>query len=143
MEDSKNFGSDAFAQQISDMNFDGIISSIGKIKDEYGQSTINELQTNINILPNQSYLCQGCKQFPIIEFISVNLINYQCDCKDIKPGKIVNYFDTLKIEKNYIDEVSCKCINKENIYYCCMVKLTHHIRGYASTEEKKIIFIYK
>ena len=31
----------------------------------------------------------------------------------------------------------------ENIYYCCMVKLTHHIKGYISTEENKIIFIYE
>ena len=31
----------------------------------------------------------------------------------------------------------------ENIYYCCMVKITHHIRGYASTGKKKIIFMYE
>ena len=31
----------------------------------------------------------------------------------------------------------------ENIYYCCMVKITHHIRGYASTEKNRIVFIYE
>ena len=31
----------------------------------------------------------------------------------------------------------------ENIYYCCIVKLTYHIRGYASTEEKRILFRYE
>ena len=31
----------------------------------------------------------------------------------------------------------------ENIYYCCMVKLTHHIRGYVSTEKSRIVFIYE
>ena len=31
----------------------------------------------------------------------------------------------------------------ENIYYCCMVKITHHIRGYISTEKNRIVFIYE
>ena len=31
----------------------------------------------------------------------------------------------------------------ENIYYCCLVKITHHIRGYASTEKNRIVFIYE
>ena len=31
----------------------------------------------------------------------------------------------------------------ENIYYCCMVKITHHIRGYVSTEKSRIVFIYE
>ena len=31
----------------------------------------------------------------------------------------------------------------ENIYYCCLVKITHHIRGYASTERNRIVFIYE
>ena len=30
----------------------------------------------------------------------------------------------------------------ENIYHCCMVKLTHHIKGFISTEEKYIKFSY-
>ena len=34
-------------------------------------------------------------------------------------------------------------IRVENIYYCCMVKITHHIRGYVSTEKNRIIFIYE
>ena len=31
----------------------------------------------------------------------------------------------------------------ENIYYCCMVKVTNHIRGYISTEKNSIKFIYE
>ena len=31
----------------------------------------------------------------------------------------------------------------ENIYYCCMVKITHHIRGYVSSEANRIVFIYE
>ena len=33
-------------------------------------------------------------------------------------------------------------IQRENIYNCCMVKLTHHIRGYISTEKYRIRFIF-
>jgi hypothetical protein len=34
-------------------------------------------------------------------------------------------------------------MKNENIYDCCLVKLTHHIRGYASTEEKRIVFMHE
>ena len=34
-------------------------------------------------------------------------------------------------------------IQRENIYNCCIVKLTHHIRGYISTEKTRIRFIYE
>ena len=67
------------------------------------------------------------------------------------------YEQNLNIEKiglltkaSYDILISNKEISKdiekmktENIYYCCMVKLTHHIRGYASTEESRILFIYE
>ena len=33
-------------------------------------------------------------------------------------------------------------IQRENIYYCCIVKLTHHIKGYISTEKNGIRFIF-
>ena len=33
-------------------------------------------------------------------------------------------------------------IQRENIYNCCIVKLTHHIQGYISTEKSRIRFIY-
>ena len=33
-------------------------------------------------------------------------------------------------------------IQRENIYNCCIVKLTHHIKGYISTEKSRIRFIY-
>ena len=33
-------------------------------------------------------------------------------------------------------------IQRENIYNCCIVKLTHHIRGYVSTEKYRIRFIF-
>ena len=33
-------------------------------------------------------------------------------------------------------------IQRENIYNCCIVKLTHHIRGYISTEKYRIRFIF-
>ena len=33
-------------------------------------------------------------------------------------------------------------IQRENIYNCCLVKLTHHIKGYISTEKSRIRFIY-
>ena len=33
-------------------------------------------------------------------------------------------------------------IQRENIYNCCVVKLTHHIKGYISTEKNSIRFIY-
>ena len=33
-------------------------------------------------------------------------------------------------------------IQRENIYNCCMVKLTHHIKGYISTEKYRIRFIF-
>ena len=50
-------------------------------------------------------------------------------------------YDILISNKEISKDI--KKMRIENIYYCCMVKLTHHIRGYASTEEKKIIFIYE
>ena len=34
-------------------------------------------------------------------------------------------------------------IQRENIYNCCIVKLTHHIKGYISTEKSRIRFIYE
>ena len=34
-------------------------------------------------------------------------------------------------------------IQRENIYNCCIVKLTHHIKGYISTEKTRIRFIYE
>ena len=33
-------------------------------------------------------------------------------------------------------------IQRENIYICCIVKLTHHIKGYISTEKSRIRFFY-
>ena len=33
-------------------------------------------------------------------------------------------------------------IQRENIYNCCIVKLTHHIKGYISTEKSMIRFIH-
>ena len=33
-------------------------------------------------------------------------------------------------------------IPTENTYHCCMVKLTHHIKGFLSTEERSIKFTY-
>ena len=33
-------------------------------------------------------------------------------------------------------------IQRENIYNCCIVKLTHHIKGYISTERSRIRFIF-
>ena len=33
-------------------------------------------------------------------------------------------------------------IQRENIYNCCFVKLTHHINGYISTEKSRLRFIY-
>ena len=33
-------------------------------------------------------------------------------------------------------------IQRENIYNCCLVKLTHHIKGYISTEKSRIRFIF-
>ena len=33
-------------------------------------------------------------------------------------------------------------IQRENIYNCCIVKLTHHIKGYISTEKSRIRFIF-
>ena len=34
-------------------------------------------------------------------------------------------------------------IQRENIYNCCIVKLTHHIKGYISTEKNRIRFIFE
>ena len=34
-------------------------------------------------------------------------------------------------------------IQRENIYNCCIVKLTHHIKGYISTEKTRIRFIFE
>ena len=42
-----------------------------------------------------------------------------------------------KIMSKKIDD-----IQRENIYNCCVVKLTHHIKGYISTEKNSIRFIY-
>ena len=33
-------------------------------------------------------------------------------------------------------------IQRENIYNCCIVKLTHHIKGYISTEKTRVRFIF-
>ena len=56
---------------------------------------------------------------------------------------------SLKKRATYDILVANKYISKdkekkknENIYFCCLVKSTHHICGYVSTENKKIIFIY-
>ena len=72
--------------------------------------------------------------------------------------KYCSYYDqNLDIEKfglinkaSYDILISNKEISKdiqklkvENIYYCCMVKITHHIRGYISTESNRIVFIYE
>ena len=35
-----------------------------------------------------------------------------------------------------------KNLPTENTYHCCIVKLTHHIKGFLSTEERCISFIY-
>ena len=45
---------------------------------------------------------------------------------------ISNKFRTNNNEKN----------KYENIYFCCLIKQTHHICGYISTEKNKIIFLY-
>ena len=37
---------------------------------------------------------------------------------------------------------SIENIQRENIYNCCIVKITHHIRGYISTEKSRIRFIF-
>ena len=50
-------------------------------------------------------------------------------------------YDILVSNKELSKDI--KKLKVENIYYCCMVKITHHIRGYASTEKNKIIFMYE
>ena len=49
-------------------------------------------------------------------------------------------YDIL-VSNKYISKDREKKKN-ENIYNCCLVKPTHHICGYISTENKRIIFIY-
>ena len=52
-----------------------------------------------------------------------------------------NSYELLVSNKEIVKNIDK--MKNENIYYCCLVKLTHHIRGYASTEEKRIIFIHE
>ena len=44
--------------------------------------------------------------------------------------------NSKKMSKNIED------IQRENIYNCCIVKMTHHLKGYISTEKYRIRFIY-
>jgi hypothetical protein len=49
-------------------------------------------------------------------------------------------FTTLINSKNMSKNI--EEIQRENTYYCCLVKLTHHIRGYISTESNRIRFFF-
>ena len=53
-----------------------------------------------------------------------------------------NKIDRLIIcgcDKNGIKEAVDIANKYENIYFCCLIKQTHHICGYISTEKNKII----
>ena len=62
----------------------------------------------------------------------------------------INFEKIIKINKEaYSTLINSKVISKnlediqrENIYNCCIVKLTHHIKGYISTEKSNIRFIH-
>ena len=111
----------------------------------------DESQTDINDRTRKLDLKKNEYGFNYLESIYKNSYDEIWD-------KYCSYYDQkLDIEKfglinkaSYDILISNKEISKdiqklkvENIYYCCMVKITHHIRGYASTEANRIIFIYE
>ena len=44
--------------------------------------------------------------------------------------------------QNKLNTMNEENIQSENIYNCCMVKPTHHIKGYATTEKSSMTFTY-
>ena len=124
-----------------DLDIDDILN------DEKEKTEIIQLENNniINIKENEqennsklnflesiykfSYddLWEKYKSFPKIDFeklISLNKESYTM---------LVN---SKKMSKNIED------IQRENIYNCCIVKMTHHLKGYISTEKYRIRFIF-
>ena len=60
--------------------------------------------------------------------------------KENKSVKVKSTYDIL-VSNKYISKDKEKKKN-ENIYFCCLVKPSHHICGYISTENKRIIFTH-
>ena len=44
--------------------------------------------------------------------------------------------------QNKLNSINEENVQSENIYTCCIVKPTHHIKGYATTEKASITFTY-
>ena len=73
-------------------------------------------------------------------YYNVNYIEKINDDRENKTSNEKGIFELLC--QNKFNSINEENLNSENIYTCCMVKPTHHIKGYATTEKNSITFTY-
>ena len=75
----------------------------------------------------QTYLCQECHTFPIIDFVDKENIYYNCGCenkeqqqnkKENYQKNIKKYLEDISPKKNLIIEEKCSCKEGTISHYC-------------------------
>ena len=73
-------------------------------------------------------------------YYNVNYIEQKNNDLENKTSSAKEIFELLF--QNKLNTINEENVQSENIYTCCIVKPTHHIKGYATTEKTCITFTY-
>ena len=76
----------------------------------------------------------------IWDYYNSNYIEQKNDYNENKTLSSKEIFELLF--QNKLSSINEENVQSENLYTCCIVKPTHHIKGYASTEKTGITFTY-
>ena len=73
-------------------------------------------------------------------YYNINYIEQKNDDRENKTSNAKEIFELLF--QNKLNSINEENVHSENIYTCCIVKPTHHIKGYATTEKNSLTFTY-
>ena len=105
-------------------------------KENNNENYIKNNNYNFNYLvalyKNQYNSIWDCYYKNLLEEKNENLENNTLNAKEV--------FELLF--QNKLNSINEENVQSENLYNCCLVKPTHHIKGYATTEKGSITFTY-
>ena len=107
---------------------------------------------NNNETNTENYIKKNKYKFNYLECLYKNQFNniwdnYYSNLVGEKSEKFENNIFSSKevfelVFQNKLNSVNEENIKSENLYDCCIVKPTHHIKGYITTEKESITFTY-
>ena len=86
----------------------------------------------VTLYKNQYINIWDCYYKNLLEEKNENIENNTLNSKEV--------FELLF--QNKLNSINEENVQSENLYNCCLVKPTHHIKGYATTEKGSITFTY-